>query len=386
MIEIRVPTEEDWPGVSRADGRIFGVVYTEHDDARIRSITDRSRFRIAVDGSTIVGCSGSYGFEMTMPGGQAIPTGGVTWVSVAVTHRRQGLLGRLLDATHEDIDERGEPLAALTASEGGIYERFGYGVASRVRVTALDRHRAQLRAEFVPASRDVRLVEPEEALPEIMEVWERFRRLRAGELTRSEAWWRAMFTDVGPSAVHVLHPDGYACWKSEASWRDGHPAAELQLFMLAAVTPDAHAALWHTVVSADLVGPIVSRRVPIDDPLPFLLRDQRALRTTDLNDGLWCNVRDVAACFGARAYGSDDDVVVEVDGGRWRLGAGGAAKVRTKPDLVTDHAALGALLLGGVAPSDLAAGRRLEARSAEALRRADALFVVRPAPHTQTGF
>ena len=68
---------------------------------------------------------------MTLPGGAAVPTGGVTWVSVAVTHRRQGLLGRLLEATHEDIDGRGEPLAALTASEGGIYERFGYGIASR---------------------------------------------------------------------------------------------------------------------------------------------------------------------------------------------------------------------------------------------------------------
>ncbi len=108
----------------------------------MRSIVDLGRFRIAVDRGAVVGCSGSFGFDMTLPGGAAVPTGGVTWVSVAVTHRRQGLLGRLLEATHEDIDGRGEPLAALTASEGGIYERFGYGIASRVRVTAIDRHRA----------------------------------------------------------------------------------------------------------------------------------------------------------------------------------------------------------------------------------------------------
>jgi len=110
------------------------------------------------------------------------------------------------------------------------------------------------------------------------------------------------------------------------------------------------------------------------------------LRTTGLNDGLWCNVRDVAACFGPRTYGTDDDVVVEVDGRRWRLGPGGAQRVRTRPDLVTDHASLGALALGGTAPTDLAAGRRLTARSPEVLRRADAHFVHRPAPHTQTGF
>ena len=45
-----------------------------------------------------------------------------------------------------------------------------------------------------------------------------------------------------------------------------------------------------------------------------------------------------------------------------------------------------ALLLGGVAPTDLAAGRRLTARSPEVLARADAHFVLRPGPHCQTGF
>jgi predicted acetyltransferase len=386
MIEIRVPTAEDWPAIRRADGRIFGAVYSDQDDATMRSVMDLERFRIAVDASTVVGCSGSFAFEMTLPGGASVPVGGVTWVSVAVTHRRQGLLGRLLQATHDDIDARGEPLAALTASEGGIYERFGYGIASRKRVTRLDRLRAQLRPEYVPTARAVRLVEPEEALGDVMAVWERFRRQRAGELTRSEAWWRGMFAQAGPSAVHVLHPDGYACWKAESQRHDGHPANELELYMLAAVTPDAHAALWHTVLSADLVGPIVSSKVPIDDPLPWLLGDQRALRTTELSDGLWCNVRDVVACFGARTYGTDDDLVIEADGRRWRVGASGATKVRARPDLVTTHAGLGALILGGQAPSNLAAGRRLEARAPEVLRRADALFVTHPAPHAQTGF
>ncbi len=386
MIEIRVPREEDWPAMARADGRIFGVQYSDEDRDRMRAVTDLDRFRIAVEGRTIVGCSGSYAFAMTLPGGAAVPMGGVTWVSVAVTHRRQGLLGRLLEATHADIDARGEPVAALTASEGGIYERFGYGIASRVRVIQMDSHRAQLRPEFVPSARSVRLVEPTEARAEIMDVWERFRRLRPGEVTRTEALWTSFFQQAGSNAVHVLHPDGYACWKVESRWHDGHPSGELELLLLAAVTPDAHAALWHTVVSVDLVGSIVSRKVPIDDPLPFLLRDQRALRTTNLNDGLWCNVRDVPACFGARTYGTDDDLVVEVDGRRWKLGASGASRVRTRADLVTDHASLGALLLGGVTPSMLAAGRRLEARSPHVLRRADALLATFPAPHTQTGF
>ena len=47
---------------------------------------------------------------------------------------------------------------------------------------------------------------------------------------------------------------------------------------------------------------------------------------------------------------------------------------------------LGALVLGGVSLHTLAAARRLEARSAEVLRRADLLIRTFPGPFCQTGF
>ena len=81
------------------------------------------------------------------------------------------------------------------------------------------------------------------------------------------------------------------------------------------------------------------------------------MRTTDLSDSVWCNVLDVPALFRGAVYGTDDDVVVEVDGARWRIGAGRRVDASARrPDLV-DRAGLGALLLGGVAPTPLAAGR-----------------------------
>jgi predicted acetyltransferase len=386
VIEIRTPGDDDWKAVSRADYRNFGHVPSAEEEERERRIIDLARFRMAVERGDVVGVAGSFALQMTLPGGAAVPTAGITWVSVSVTHRRQGLLRRLMDAVHRDVDERGEPLAALTASEGGIYERFGYGVASVRRVSSLDRRRAQLQERFRPDPGTVRLVDPGLAIDEIAKVWERFRSVRAGEVARSDAWHRVVIADQGPAQIHALHPDGYASWKIESKWNDGHPAHELWLATMAPVTPEAHAALWHTVLSTDLVGPIRSHAIPLDDPLPYLLTDQRALRTTDLNDCLWCNVRDVKGCFGARTYGTDDDVVVEVDGARWRIGGSGVSSVRSRPDLVTDRAGLGALLLGGVAPTTLAAGRRLEPRSSDALRHADALFLTHPGPYCQTGF
>jgi len=53
---------------------------------------------------------------MTVPGG-SLPCGGVTRVSVRSTHRRRGLLTAMMRRQLDEMHERGEPLAALYASE-----------------------------------------------------------------------------------------------------------------------------------------------------------------------------------------------------------------------------------------------------------------------------
>lgn len=385
-VELRTATDADVVAMLRLDGASFGMHWSDEQFAAIRPILDLDRFRLAIADGEVVGIAGSYGFGTTVPGGATLPTGGVTWVSVQVTHRRRGLLGRLMAAVHDDIDDRGEPLASLTASEGGIYERFGYGIATRTRRVVIDRRRARLRDEFAAPMGGVRLVHGDELVPAIVERWERGRVRRPGEISRSEAWQRRLVSRRNPSSTYAVHPDGYAVWTMTEHWNHGHPAHELEVDELIAATPDAHLALWQTILAVDLVGPIVTYDLPFDDPLPYLLVDPRCVRTVEVNDGVWINVRDVPAAFSARTYGTDDDIVIEADGARWRIGGAGCARVRTRPDLVGDHAALGALVLGGTRPSALVAGRRMQARNPEAVRRADALFATSPEPYNQTGF
>ena len=88
------------------------------------------RMHAAFDGGDIVGGSGVYPFEMTVPGGP-MQCAGVTIVGVLPTHRRRGILRRMMTAQLADIRERGEPIASLWASEDTIYGRYGYGAASR---------------------------------------------------------------------------------------------------------------------------------------------------------------------------------------------------------------------------------------------------------------
>jgi predicted acetyltransferase len=392
-LDIRPPTLDEWPAVCQADARAFGVSCPPEEVADRLKMHNLERFRVAFDGGRIVAIAGSYSMDVALPGGAIVPMGGVTWVSTAATHRRQGLMRRVVGAVHEDIDARGEPVATLYAAEGGIYEHLDYGIATRVRVTSLDTRLTRIRDEYRSAPGAVRFLEGDEVVPTVTAIWNRFRTLRAGETGRSAAVQSYLYDQrlkpSGPLSpvVYLGHADGYAAFRTEERWNDGHPAHTLHLIELAALTPEAHAALWQTLLGIDLVGEIRSRAVPIDDPLPFLLENQRALRTTDLNDGVWVNVRDVAACFGARTYRTTDRIVVEVDGRRWAVDGGpdGASctPVRSRPDLVTSHAWFSSLLYGGVVPSALVAGRRMTARNDAVLARADLFFPTSLAPHCQ---
>lgn len=396
IIDVRVAREDDFAAMADLDGRVFGEVWPENLLDAAQATLEFDRFRLAHDRGDLVGIAGIHTREVTVPGGAQLPFGGVTWVAVAPTHRRRGLLRRLMAELHDDIDGRGEPLAMLTASEGGIYERFGYGTACFLRAVEIDRHRVAVRPEFRPEPGAVRMTSLVD--PEIARIFDRYRKQRSGEVDRTEAG-EALFRAQEGTAVSVAkHRDGFAIWKVAANWNEGHPAHQLTLIDLLAITPEAHAALWHTVLSVDLVGTIKTfRAVALDDHLPYIVTDQRAIRTTNVNDMLWINVRDVGAALGARAYGTDDELIVEIrpddaHGGRarrWRVSGGptGAevSAVRSRPHLTMDRAALGAIYLGGVKPGTLARAGRVVGTT-ESLRRADAFFMADRLPHCSTGF
>ena len=406
-IEIRAPEQADVPDMFAADARSFGTFYEDEDIARRLPIMDLSRFRIALDGPATVGVAGSFALDMTVPGGATVPMGGVTWVSVATTHRRQGILRRLLGAVHADIDDRGEPVAGLSASEGAIYGRFGYGVASQLRRVAIDVRAVRLRDELVPKPGSVRYMETDEARGHVAAIWERARRQRPGETARSGTWWEMVFADQSKPqdgfspAVRLRHDDGYATYRVRMDWNEGRPAHHVNLIELVAVTDDAHLALWHTLLGIDLVAIITSRRAfAIDDALYLAVDNPRAVSTEAIDDFVWLRPHQPAALLGARTYASEDRLVLELvpdstDAAdavptRWEVEGGpdGAASKRTRrrADLVLDRAAFGAIYLGGFRPSVLARAQLITEATHGTLARADAFFTAERMPHAQNGF
>ena len=73
---------------------------------------------------------------------------------------RRGILGAMMTYLLDECAARGGRVSMLTASEGGIYRRFGYGVASRVLEVEL--RRAEVAFERPVTEGRLRMVEPEE--------------------------------------------------------------------------------------------------------------------------------------------------------------------------------------------------------------------------------
>lgn len=394
-IEIRTPTADDVEPMFHADARAFGMAYTAEEIADRRPALDLSRFRIAVEGTQIVGTSGAYSLELTLPGGSFVPAAGVTWVGTLPTHRRQGVMTQMLDSLHQDAVDRGDVVAILTASESAIYGRFGYGCASHHRSIAITKHQATFRADAPGSGRVWFAADDDEARDHYERCYEGYRRQQPGEVSRSAGMWTVLMNvrsrpmgSLSP-AFHLLHADGFCMYRIEDNWNAGHPSHVVEIVDFVALTDDARGALWRTLLSIDLVAEVRQRVHPLDDPLPYWLESPRAVRTTAMNDWLWAKPLEPAVLLGARTYGTADRMVVEVGAARWSIDNTGdeveVRKVRSRPDVVTTDAGLGALLLGGVRPTALARGGVVTGE-ATALRRADLFFLGERLPSSQTMF
>lgn len=338
---------------------------------------------VVCDGSEIVGMACYLDLEMTVPGGAVVPTAGLSAVAVAPTHRRRGVLRAMYDELHDRIAGADYPIAALTASEGGIYGRFGYGPATIERSISVQRRFAQFHPD-APDDGQVRLVRPGDHRDQLVDIYERWRHLTPGGLACPDALWddlladRESDRDGGTAWFGLLHPDGCALYRV----RHGETmVARVEEFT--AVTPQAHAALWRALLGLDLMEQVQLDTCP-SDPLPYLLTDSRQVRTTSQVDSLWLRIMDVPAALEARRYLADLSVVVGIsdhfrsDGGCFALDVqGGQARcvpTEAPADLEFDLDVLGSIYFGVHTVLDLAAANRIRARNRGLLVQADLAF------------
>jgi predicted acetyltransferase len=403
-LEPRIVRDDEFVDFMLAVQTGFGrTTHDEHDEYPGHLLTAERSFAVR-DGDAVVATAGSYAFDLTVPGGARLPMAAVAMVTVHPTHRRRGVLRRVMDAQLGDVARRGEPLAGLTASEASIYERFGYGTATFTTRWELEQSHAQLK-HAPPSDGRVRIVDAATAEAAAHSIYSRIATTRVGELSRPQAWWPKLFapTRRGPRFFTAVHedadgaPDAFARYVLDARWPDGVAGMTLRVLEIQGIDADAEATMWSYLFGIDLVATITAGERPVDDPLRWRLPDPRRLRVRQLRDHLWVRVVDVPTALSARTYGAEDALVLELvddfrpeHSGGWLVDGGPAGATGTRTDRAADlrlsAADLGALYLGGVPVSTLAAAGRVHELTTNAVARGDRFFLTHPSPWCTTHF
>lgn len=391
-IRISVPTTDDWDELHRCLSAAF---LNDPDEASApveRGLYEPERCLVARRGEEIVGTAGIYTRSLAVPGA-VLPAGHVTMVSVDATARRQGILRRFMKQQFADMRAAGEAVAVLWASEGRIYQRFGYGLA--VRRLALKAQNRELRLTTEAPAGRLRSAEPAAVRDDLVKVYDRAFAQRPGWSERGPRHWDHRLADPpswrdGAASLRaVVHHgadgvDGYALFRTKSNWDDSGPTGEVRVLEHVAATREAYTALWQFLLTMDLTRTTNAWTCAVDEPVQYMVDEPRRLNAR-LIDALWLRIVDLPAALAARRYAADVDVVLAVsdseiaeNAGAWRLvGSPDSARcdpTTDEPDLSCDIRALGSVYLGGTALVSLAAAGLVTEHRPGALARAAAAF------------
>jgi predicted acetyltransferase len=392
-IEVRQVRREDVLGALKPVFHYFGREPTEESASRFLRVLSPERMHAAWEDSQIVGGASAFEFRLTVPGA-LVPAAGITVVGVLPTHRRRGVLTQLMRAQLDHIHDRGEPLAFLWASEGGIYGRFGYGLAALCGEIDLPRAHARFHRP-VDVDGSLRLLTLDEALELLPDVYERVAAETPGMFGRTDAWWRTRVLDDpewrrdgGGEMVRVALQGeseilGYALYRLKMGFAEGASTGAVHVIEAFGVTPEALATVWRHLLDIDWMDRTRAWLLPVDHPLFLLLEEPSRMRFR-VEDSIWLRLVDVGAALAARGWAAEGDLVLEVtdsfcpwNEGCYRLDG---SQTSESPDLRLDVGDLAAAYLGGFTFGELLRAGKVEEVVKGAVARADGLFRTERAP------
>jgi len=387
-IEVRACEPDEVRGALNGIWHYFGGRATDENVELFAPILPAERVHAAFDDGAIVGGAGAYLFETTVPGGAQVPTTGVMAVGVLPTHRRRGALSKLMQRQLADAHARGEPIAMLYASEGAIYSRFGYGLASLAGNIDLPKEHARLWDDE-PIGRATILETEEETLELLPGIYDRVQVETVGMFTRTPDWWKVRRLHQRPGRPGgeqvrvVIELDGdlqaYALYRLNFAARNMVTETTLEIGEALGTSPQAQAAIWRYLLGIDWVARIEASWLPLDHPLLLWLREPRRMQF-GIIEALWVRLVDVGAALAARSLG-EGPIVLDVrdefcpwNQARWSIRDGAVDRTTAEADIVLGVADLGSVYLGGFTFDQLLRAGRIEEQKPGGVDRADELF------------
>lgn len=355
---------------------------------------------------------GAWPFSMRFNGERA-HVAGVTAVGTDPTKRRRGYLRLAMEHSLDEQYERGQSLAALYASQAGIYQRFGYAVCSRRHRYELDPH--DLSFVHAPTPTGQLSISNAKDLPDnaavIRDLYRQYMQPRNGLLHRGLNLWNAEVLsepeDIheGPVRVLLYEEDGEALGYMVFTSMESRELNELSagqrdhrmtIREYGWLTPAAYVALWQYTAGQDLTWRIYLNDAPSDDPIQHFARDPRTLRV-QVMDGILVRIVDLPRALMTRKYQVESELTFRVlddlcdwNQATWRLSTGPEGsdirQVDASPELTMDVFTLAHLATGALPATYCHRLGRIEATDSAALIRADHLFATEYDMHCMNHF
>jgi predicted acetyltransferase len=306
-------------------------------------------------------------------------------------------------------EARGDPACALIAAEWPVYGRFGFGAAAEGANVTVDTGSAELRSDLTVLD-TVRLVDPGMFRTEAPIVHERVRVHVAGAVSRTAEEWhhctRLALEQADPPPVDVLYAlaydahdrvTGYAAYvPTSRPWTSERPDHRIDLLELAGEGPRSEAALWRFLWEHDWVTRVDAWNRPVDEPLPWMLRDARSVRQIMRSDTLWLRILSIPDLLSARRYEVSGSLVVRIRDphgpadGTYLLEGGPAdaecVRSTREAHVTLPVATLASLYLGGLSAVRAAQAGLLDEERAGAVALLDRMFHTAVAPWAVTKF
>jgi predicted acetyltransferase len=390
-----------------SDERIAALIADLGDD-RVTGVWDPS----AAAPTSPVATVRTWVMDVTVPGGDVLPAWAISGVTVAPTHRRQGIARALLGAELRTAHRAGLSMAMLTVSEATIYARFGFAPSAYRADYSIDVTRARFTGP-VPAGR-IHLVDPATLCAEAPELFARARRNSPGEVDRRDDLWRKILglyppegDDTSTKLRAVRYDDESGRLQGFAVYRFVHEGGgfpgRLELNDLVTATDDASAALWRYLVEMDLINEVRAPLRRTQELISWQVTDFRSVRKTRERDHLWLRILDLPVALQRRTYAAPGTFVLTVgdalgfiDGDYLlsvRDGRGSAHPLAPEEAVPTDAARialsaadLAALYLGATSAQTLAQAGRITEGTTDAAARLESTFHSAHTPWLSTWF
>ena len=340
-------------------------------------------------------------FDKTLNAGlELVPLRMITDVTTSATHRRRGLLRRLIEDDLDDAVAQDVPVAALTASEATIYGRWGFGPATFGQTVEVDASPGFALRSFTDPGR-VELIEPVDAWPHVKGVFDTFHTRQLGSVA-----WPSPYEDIHTGAYDfndrgtngkvrsAVHLDADGTVDGFVIFTPGEEKST-KVEEMVALTPAAQLGLWTFLADTDHVKKVTFNIAHPHDPLQWALADLNRVKVTAISEFLWIRILDVERSLAARPWTADGQVVLAVDdpqghaAGRFELTTvDGRARV-TRTDQPADVSltaeTLGSLYLGAVSVGALHRAGRIDGAEDPVAELAAMADLSEP-PYCLTGF